>query len=319
MDDDWQSAPSSSGDYGFSQSLAGMKLETDSWHLSLIKRKDYFLRTNPDSLVLYHFTESEFPTEQVRQYEVDINYRQIKALGIKAGYKIEIMPGLLVSGRLGYWHPDKARHSSLVGDVISDDSKDNNQLSGTAELEEWYTWNNLLRRPGDSEWQQGYGVTFDAEVHWRVNDKLDVKLVFEDLYSKFSFENIGYSKGAINSETSFKDDKNITRFNPAYTGVESQREKDLELPTYRSVLVNTELDIGKLQFHYEKRDIVDFFTLAMEKTLQNYQVNLGYEFAKQSVSVEVKKAWFNLLLSTDNLNLSKAKQLKLSAGLSYQF
>jgi len=319
LEDDWQTPPSKSGDYGFSQSLAGISVNLDNWQLSAVKRKDYFLRTNPDSLRLYHHIESEFPEGQNELYGVDINYRRLKAKGLKLSYTWCIGSSLELTGRLGLWQPEKARHSFLVGNVSSDDSKESDQLTGTAELEEWYTWSNLLKRPGQSKWADSSGVTFDTEVFWTINDKLNLNMVLGDFYSNFQFAHLGYSKGSVNSETSFKDDKNITRFNPAYSGIESEREKVFELPTYRSLTLNFDADVANLVFQYERRDIMDFYRLGINKNINGSMMTFSYEFAQQSLQFEFNRNWLQLMLATDDLNISKAKQIKLSAVFTYQF
>ena len=67
---------------------------------------------------------------------------------------------------------------------------DNNEINAEAELKEFYSEKNFLKRTNTNDWEtDGYGITVDLSLHLKVNNQFNVSLDIKDLYSKYKFKN----------------------------------------------------------------------------------------------------------------------------------
>lgn len=313
LDDNWQQEVNGDADYGLSQSKVGLRLKYNHWFIAVESRNDHFLITNPSSASLYQYSKTQFPVGKT-EYELDLQYQKLQSKGIKFGYQWSISNNLSITNVLGLWQPSEVRVSELTGLVQS-----NERISGQAQLEEWYSHKNLLKRPVNDAWNNGHGYSWDVGLMWRPTPEILLQALLEDAYNNVKFDDVGYSAGALNSETTFRDGNNILRFNPAYSGVETT--KSLSWKTPKTILFNLEYNSGQTLYfiQHEKRSLNKVTLIGAGRALNHGLVKAGLDVQNEAIYLAYKNDWFSTEIHSDSLRFNKAEVFRLSMNINFVF
>ncbi|GAB3003864.1 hypothetical protein GCM10027050_24910 [Psychrosphaera aestuarii] len=313
LDDHWRERVNDDADFGVSQSRIGVSLKHNNWLIALESRNDHFLVTNPTSASLYQYSKTQFPDEQT-DYHLDIQYKKLQAKGIKLGYQWSVSNNLSITNVFGLWRPSEVRVSELTGQIQFDE-----RITGQAQLEEWYSHKNLLKRPEDKAWNQGHGYSWDIDLMWRPISQLTIQALVKDAYNHVKFDDVGYSAGALNSETTFRDENNILRFNPAYSGVETTKSLSWKLP--KTILVNLEYNNEQTLYfvQHEKRSLNLVTLVGVGRKLNNGVIKAGFDLQNSAMYFAYKNDWFSTAIQSDDLRLNNAEVFRLSMNINFAF
>lgn len=320
IDDSWETEVNDGADAGISKSNLGAFVQYGAIQLGVESRYDFLIHTNEDTARLYKYAKTK-SFETTEKYQLDIEYQMLRARSFWIGAQIPLYSNFTITNRLYLWHPTVHRNSTLQGEVIDGV---NIRTSGYAELEEFYTYRNILKRPENYDWAKGKGVSWNLGVNWQITPDLSVELILKDVYSRFIFDNIGYSRGELKSDTTYRDDNNILRFNPVYSGVESTRRYRYRPKQTSIVKLRYVAEYADLYFNY--RHIFNTYTSSIfgaEKTMSigkvQTSIRLGADLENKAIELGFGRGNFVFNLLSDSLNLDDAKTFGMSVSYSHSF
>ncbi|GAA0298268.1 hypothetical protein GCM10009128_16330 [Psychrosphaera haliotis] len=313
IDGNWEQVVSDNSDFGISQSKVGLAIGYSNWMILFETRNDHFLSTNPSSALLYHYSKTDFPAN-ISEYDLNIHYQKLQAKGIKVGYEWQLFNRLSMTNVIGFWQPKTHRNSLLTGDVESTP-----EVTGSAHLLEWYSYKNLLKRPIDKTWSDGKGQSWDVNFHWQPVNNLTLDFGVLDLVSEFKFDHIGYSAGTLQSSTTYRDENNILRFNPAYSGVETEKSYMWKMP--KTIYLNASYKINDIEYYlaHEKRFLNKSAIIGAGIKAGSGQVRAGYDLSNKSLQLKYQNSWIEAGLVTDKLEIDKSKVLSFTLAASMVF
>ncbi|MCW8833905.1 MAG: hypothetical protein OQK09_11830 [Colwellia sp.] len=323
IEDDWKQAPADESSIGFTQNEVGLKTYWHSISLNLAHRLDYFVFTNTDTAKAFYLERTDQPLTSQDSYQLSLKLHHQRSNGLRLGYQWQF-EHFSTEFNLGYWDISASRESQITGEIFGDE---HNNITGTAELTEFYSDKNFLKRDNFNRWDiDGYGLTLDVSANWQVNDKLDIKLDIKDLYSQFKMKNLGYSQGKVDTDGTFINSLGGQSYLPLYRGIESASDYQFELPERINLIARYQGNTYKdksLTMHYlaryKRQGEVDFYYAGLELELDNSTVKIMLDLEHLSPEVQYGNKWLNIILAIDEFNVDKAMQLTLGVAINYNF
>ncbi len=318
IDDDWQQAPTKKSSHGFTQTEIGI---TTYWHnisLTLAHRYDYFLFTNPDTAQAFYLDKSKQDLITDKQYDIALQLYHQRSNGLRLGYQWQ-RDNFSSEIRLGYWDVSSSRETNVSG-FISESAS--GQLSSVLDLTEMYSSNNLLKRRNKDSWDtDGYGVSADLFVYWKMNEQITFNLSIIDLYSHFKLDNIGLSQGRIDTDGTFINSLGGKAYLPVYRGKETSGSYTFDLP--KQINFNSAYRVDNISYiaRYKRQGKVDFYNLgaAINSDSGRYSAQLSFDVERLTPELQLKSDWLSFVFAIDDTDLDQAKQLNLDLRLHYLF
>lgn len=321
IDDEWKQAPSGDSSHAFTQNEFGIRIHWNDFIFDVAHRLDYFVSSNSDTAEAFYLERSDQPLTTKNEYEVDLQLLHQQSSGVRLGYKFNF-DSIETIISLGYWNVISTRDSYLRGRISGND---NNDLNAEAELKEFYSDKNFLKRTNTNDWEtDGYGITVDVSLHWKINKQFTVNLDIKDLYSKYTFKNLGFSQGTIDSDGTFVNSLGGQSYLPLYRGVEGSKDYQFELPEQINlVAMYNPKNLSKLLSfltRYKRQGDVNFYYLGTQwQHSELSQTSVMFDMENLSPEIQYSSNWLTLKLAIDELNYEKAKQLSFGLSLNTSF
>jgi len=318
LKDEWQQAPSSSASKGFTQNEFGVRTYLHNFSFSISHRYDYFVFSNSDTANAFYLDRSDLALDTQSEYNIDLKLLHQRSNGIRLGYKFEFEK-FTIEPRLGYWDLSATRESYLTGTLSSDL---NGNISGIAELQEFYSDRNFLRRRNvDNDWDtDGSGLTLDVHISWKPTENITLLADLKDIYSDFTLDNSGYSEGKVDTEGTFINSVGGIAYLPLYRGKEIEDKHQFELPEQVDVMAlyhNTKKFSYLARYRHQGEQ--DFYYLGFEVQHESSSTRFSIDIENLAPELQFKNNWFTLIFAIDDFDIDKALQLNLGLNLQYCF
>lgn len=323
IEDDWLQAPATDSSIGFTQNELGLKGYWGNISFNVAHRVDYFVFTNPDTAQAFYLERTDQPLTTQDSYQLSLKLHHQRSNGFRVGYQWQF-EDFSTEINIGYWDVSATRESKISGEVFGDE---NNNITGTAELNEFYSDKNFLKRDNFNRWDiDGYGVTLDLSADWKINTKLDISLDIKDLYSKFNMKNLGYSQGNVDTDGTFINSLGGKSYLPLYRGKETADDYQFDLPEqvnlvahYHTKYLSSEYFTMGYLARYKRQGEVDFYYAGVELAFESSALTLMLDLEHLSPEVRYRNKWFDIVLATDEIDLDKAMQFTLGLSGYYSF
>ena len=323
IEDEWYQAPATDSSIGFTQNEIGLKAYWDSVSFNIAHRLDYFVFTNPDTAQAFYLERTDQPLTTQDSYQLALKLHHQRSNGFRIGYQWQL-DNFSAEVKLGYWDVSATRESQITGEIFGDE---NNNITGTADINEFYSDKNFLKRGNSDRWDiNGYGLTVDLSVGWKINTELDIALDIKDLYSQFNMKNLGYSQGIVDTDGTFINSLGGKSYLPLYRGKETADDYQFDLPEQINVvahyqaksLSNDNYTLGYLA-RYKRQGEVDFYYAGVEFAIESSALTLMLDFEHLSPEVRYRNKWLDIVFATDKFDLDKAMQFSLGVAVNYTF
>lgn len=323
LEDDWQQSPANNSSIGFSQNEIGLKAYWHNISFNLAQRVDYFVFTNPDTAQAFYLERTDQPLTTQDSYQLALKLHHQRSNGFRLGYQWQFGK-VSTELNLGYWDVSATRESEITGEIFGEE---NNNITGIAELNEFYTNKNFLKRDNFDRWDiNGHGITLDLVVNWQVNNQLDIALDIKDLYSKFKMKNLGYSQGEIDTEGTFINSLGGQSYLPLYRGIETSDDYQFDLPEQINLDARYHgesyiADSTKMNYlvRYKRQGEVNFYYAGIELTLETSSLTLMLDLEHLSPQIRYSNKWLDIVVATDEFDLEKAMQFTFGVAVNYAF
>jgi len=314
IDDDWKQAPADEASIGFTQNEIGVTTQWQNFSFNLAHRIDYFIFTNSDTAQAFYLERTDQPLTSQNSYQVDLKLHHQSSNGLRLGYQWQFKQ-FTTAINLGYWQITASRESHITGEVFGDDK---NNITGKAELQEFYSEKNFLKRDNSGSWDtDGFGVTLDLTLVWKVTDNINVNLDIKDIYSQFKLKNLGYSQGQVDTEGTFINSLGGKSYLPLYRGKETTRNYQFDLPEQVNVIAQYQIDALSYLARYKHQGEINFYYAGIAFNLEHSNLKLLFDLEHLSPEIEYSNSWFSARLAIDDIDIDKA--MLFSLGLSAQY
>ncbi len=323
LEDDWKQAPATDSSIGFTQNEVGIETRWQNISIGIAKRLDYFVFTNPDTATAFYLERNDIPLTTQENYQLALKLHHQESTGIRLGYQWQF-DNFSSQIRIGYWDVDATRESQITGEISGEA---NNNINGVAELVEFYSDKNFLKRPNNDTWQtDGYGITVDLAFNWQVSQQIALNLDINDIYSRFKLSDLGYSQGNVDTDGTFINSLGGKSYLPLYRGVETNDDYRFDLPEQVNFVAQytPQIDSGTLTnlgylARYKRQGDTNFYYLGAQWIDSSYRAHLMLDLENLSPEFQFKNQWITFTLALDEVDLDKAMQANLGLALNYSF
>jgi hypothetical protein len=323
IEDEWYQAPATDSSIGFTQNEIGLKAYWGNVSFNIAHRLDYFVFTNPDTAQAFYLERTDQPLTTQGSYQLSLKLHHQRSNGFRLGYQWQL-DDFSAEVNLGYWDVSATRESQITGEIFGDE---NNNITGTANINEFYSDKNFLKRDNFDRWDiNGYGLTVDLSVGWIINTELDITLDIKDLYSQFNMKNLGFSQGIVDTDGTFINSLGGKSYLPLYRGKETADDYQFDLPEQVNVVAHYQAKslnrdsytLGYLA-RYKRQGEVNFYYAGVEFAIESSALTLMLDFEHLSPEVRYRNKWLDIVFATDKFDLDKAMQFTLGVAVNYTF
>lgn len=323
VDDEWRQAPATDSSIAFTQNEIGLKGYWGSVSFNVAQRLDYFVLTNSDTAQAFYLERTDQPLTTQDSYQLALKLHHQRSNGFRMGYQWQF-DNLSTQISIGYWDVNAARESQITGEIFGDE---NNNITGTAELDEFYSDKNFLKRDNFDRWDvDGYGITLDLAVNWKINTALAIALDVKDLYATFNMKNLGHSKGNVDTEGTFINSLGGKSYLPLYRGIETADDYQFNLPAHVNLvarysaenLSSEQLTIDYIA-RYKRQGDVNFYYTGVELKFESSVLTLILDLENLSPEIQYNNSWCAITFAIDDIDIEQAMQFSLGLSGHYNF
>ena len=316
IEDDWQQAPKQSASDAFTQNEVGVIAYFDNFSFSVSQRYDYFVQTNDDAAKAFYLDRNDLALDSQSEYDAQLRLFHQRSNGIKVGYKLNF-DRFSAELRVGYWRVLATRESQLNG-LISSDL--NGNISADAQLSEFYSTNNFLKRQNSDDWNtQGSGVTVDLHMRWQPSNNIDISVDITDLYSDYKVDNAGFSKGKIDTDGTFINSIGGIAYVPLYRGIETAERHNFELPETVNLDAIYRTESLAYVTHFTRQGDINFYYVGVQFESENSTTRLLFDIENTAPEIQFHNKWITAYFSIDDTDIDQAMLAKLGVNVHLEF
>ena len=316
IEDDWQQAPKQSASDAFTQNEVGVRAYFDNFSFSVSQRYDYFVQTNDDTAKAFYLDRNDLALDSQSEYDAQLRLFHQRSNGIKVGYKLNF-DRFSAELRVGYWRVLATRESQLNG-LISSDL--NGNISADAQLSEFYSTNNFLKRQNSDDWNtQGSGVTVDLHMRWQPSNNIDISVDITDLYSDYKVDNAGFSKGKIDTDGTFINSIGGIAYVPLYRGIETTARHNFELPETVNLDAIYRSDNLAYLTHFTRQGDINFYYVGVQFESKDSTTRLLFDIENSAPEIQFHNKWITAYFSIDDTDIDQIMLAKLGVNVHVEF
>lgn len=316
IEDDWQQSPDQTASDAFTQNEVGIRAYFDNFSFSVSQRYDYLVKTEQQTAQAFYLNRNDLALNTLDKYNINLQLHNQRSNGIKVGYKLDY-DNFSTEIRLGYWRLLATRESHLNG-LISADG--NGNISASAQLNEFYSKDNFLRRRNSDDWNtQGSGFTVDLHMYWQPSENIDITLAITDLYTKFTAKNTGYSAGEIDTDGTFINSIGGISYVPLYRGRETTAKHQFSIP--ETINLNALYRSKSLTYvtQFSRQSDINFYYVGVQFEHGNSSTRLLLDIENSAPEIQFHHPWVTAYFSIDDTDFNQAMLFKLGINLHLSF
>ncbi len=324
IEDEWKQAPATDSSIGFTQNETGLKAYWENISFNVAHRIDYFVFTNPDTAQAFYLERTDQPLTTRASYQLALQLHHQRSNGFRVGYQWQF-DGFSTEINLGYWDVSASRESQITGEIFGDN---NNNITGTAEITEYYNDKNFLKHTNNkNKWEtDGYGITLDLAVNWQVTDNFIIDVDIKDLYTQFSMKSLGFSQGNVDTDGTFINSLGGKSYLPLYRGIFGAKDFDFTLPEQVNLIakyqvensINESFSLGYLA-RYKRQGEVNFYYAGVEFEFENSALRFMLDLEHYSPEIQYSSSWYAITFALDDIEIEQAMQFSLGLSGHYAF
>lgn len=311
--DDWD-APLHTGDIAFAFARAETGVRWDQWRLGIFRRYDYFYEFSPDTAYLKHRSENDLPLNTGEQLDIYLKANSMIANGLSLSHTLtlsEVDLGVSVS----YLKGKVLTSGSLTGnaEVLAE-----NDYDLKFDVDYYYSEDELFDREVSSPEGDGYSV--DVNINWSPDDNWNFNLTANDLLSRIFWKNAPGTIATGSTDTKEFDENGYVVFNPVISGLETNQDyrQTLARKIYFTTAYNR--DDTLMLFEVQDFEIKRFYSIgAGFNKNNNERMTVFYNITAQAVKFDYRNQWLTFAVTSDELQLHKARTFALELSVAVSF
>lgn len=315
FDNDFEGEFPRSGRYEFTHNLVEAGIAYRGFELSAFTRQDYYFRTIDDTFNLIYIDQNDWdwPLDQV--FDVYLHVQKVEANGGKFGYRFQPDPSLELYAAAKYFESDDVLYGQLEGRIWETERRPYADLV----LDYIYTEDSLLDRPLTAP-ASGYGHGFDLGLSWDINDRFSVDVLLEDVNARFKWKHAPHTSAVMVSDRNRIDENGNPYKLPTLAGKHDFVDRTQVLPRHNWGRLTYKFERWRLIAEQETYDRVRFNRLlAGFSPIHWFEVEAGFDFKSDAISLKFWTPYISLLLGTDEFDLKQSRNIRMELMLQYAF
>jgi len=225
-------APFSKGSKAFTYNKAEVGFRWGNWQLGILERLDYQLEFSSETAELIYLAENRLPLEVGREYELRIKAQHNYSRGLRLAYRHKFSSRINVGLGASYLQGKALTDGTIQGSAQVTAERDYDFQFDTD-----YSYSRDILFERNVAPPSGNGYSLDLNIDWRPNKYFTAQLDVVDLVGKMFWDNAPFTTATASSETKIFDEEGYVRYNPAISGLESNKNFTQTLP--RKIFITT--------------------------------------------------------------------------------
>ncbi len=312
--DEFKGSNYAGGERSFTHNIWEAGTRVDRFKIAALARYDYVLNYTQDLAELVYADKNDKIIETNREYDLYLDVLHARTYGFKFGYLFSLSSSLDMGVDVSALKLGSFMDGHIKGDIlVGDDSYDGNIL-----LDYAYDQDELLDRQADKP--TGYGYAVDVRWNLRVNEYVTIDAEILDLFGRIEIDRAPFTTATASSDRVSLDDNGTIDVKPVLRGKESYRKHSLKLPQrmrlegrYR---LENEFILG---LRFNRYDDSVYTQALVTIPIDENQVLTAFDFRTRALTLGWKSQNVSFSISSDQLDISKARTFGLSFSLLYPF
>lgn len=311
----WQ-PPFRGGNKAFTYTKAEIGIRRGNWQLGILKRVDYQLKFASETAQLIYLTENRLPLEAGREYELRLKVQHNYSRGLRLAYQHKLSPRFRVGLAASYLQGKALTDGALQGSAQVTAEKDYDFQFDT---DYFYSRDALFERDVTSPSGQGYSVDFN--IDWQASKQFSAQLSVIDIVGKMFWDNAPFTIAAATSDTKTFDADGYVLYQPAISGLESNKNFTQTLP--RKIFIASQYQwSSNVAVLAEVQDfkIIRFASIGGEWCDKNKNCfQTLFNTTVSALSLRYRGHGFRIELASDKLDIKQARYLSLQLSFNQAF
>jgi len=305
--DDWKGRYSGDGDRQWAHLWAEAGFRNERWSVGALYRREADLRFSEDTAEFYHHVQNDLELPAGRRYELDLSGYHFELAGMRFGRRIELNPRLTLSLGATVFGADGLQRADVTGAATASSAY---EYAYEGYVDYAYEEDLLFDRTSDSP--TGYGASLDVGVQWQQPGAFVVNLSVIDALGVIRWEDVPVTVAEVHSEQIGTDENGFVEVDPVLSGREGYRGSyDQKLKPRAQLSASAAVANG---FWADAELMCRQHACLYGLGASAYGVRVLYWPQFDGVGLAVQRGRFEISLSADALELSKANAMFISIG-----
>ena len=284
--------------------------------IGYLQRYDYDLLFSEDTAEFNHLITNKEPLPEGRTYDLRLEARNYRTEGVRLSYDFNLFKKLRINLGGAYLKGLYLTEGQAQGyaTVLNEGDYD-----FQFDVDYYYSKDFLFDR--SVEQPQGYGYSLDFYIDWEILRGFNLKLRGIDVLGELYWDHAPNTTATATSDIKEYDRNGYLVYQPVISGYETYQEYTQKLnPRYRGALeyswTRHFATLAQAYSFYAE----DFYQLGVRYNFNvNTNVHAMYMLDTAAVSLGWEMSYFNLVITSDSLNVDKAHTFGLSLNILTDF
>ena len=311
--DDWD-APLHTGEIAFAFARAEIGVGWNQWRLGVFRRYDYYYEFTPDTAYLKHSSENNLQLNTGEQLDIYLKANTIIANGLSLSHTL-IMEDVSFGIRVSYLKGRNLTSGSLAGnaEVLAE-----NDYDLVFDVDYYYSEDDLFDREVIAP--EGDGYSIDINIDWNLGDNWNFNLTANDLLAKIFWKDAPRTIATGSTDTKEFDENGFVVFNPLISGLETYEDYTQTLPRRINFTTAYLFDKKSILFEIQDYEIKRFYSIGIGfNRNENESINLFYNYTASALKFYYHNQWLTFGVTSDELQLHKARTFALELSVTALF
>ncbi len=302
------------GDLAFSVSRAEIGVEWKKWQLGYIYRYDYYFEFNADTALLKHHVENKIEFTPGKQMDIYLSANTLIADGLSLRHQ-ENLGNVTISVTASYLRGKRFMSGKLAGEAELLTDKDYDM---SFDVDYYYSKDKLFGRKVESPDGRGYAIDFNMD--WKFDDKWNFNINITDLIARMYWYNAPRTIATANTDTKEYDEDGYVVFRPVASGLETNNDFVQTIPSKLFFSTKYMLEKNSIVFEYHDYELKKFYSVGASHNIStNKELKILYNLTAEAIKLSYHTKIFRIMLTTDDIELNRARTFGLQFYINYPF
>ena len=315
MVDKWQS-PFIGGSKALTYDKAEVGFRWRKWQLGVVERYEYLLEFASPTAELIYLSENHLPLKVGKEYELRIKAQQQYSRGLRLGYRQKLSPTFTAELAASYLQGKSFTDGGIRGAAQVTAEK---EYDFQFDADYFYSRDVLFSREVNSP--DGSGYSLDLKFDWHPNKRVSAQLNIVDLMGKIFWSDAPHTNATATSATKTFDADGYVRYDPAISGLESNKNFTQTLPRKLFFAGKYQWSTNaELLAEIQDFGIVRFVSMGAGWCHNHIDCYQGlYNATAKAISLRYLGRGLRVGLACDDLNLNRARYFSAQISFDQDF
>ncbi len=301
------------GDVAFTTDRIEVGAEWKQWKIGVFRRYDYFYEFTQDTALLKYSAENNQDLTPGKQLDIYLSANTLIANGLRLAFTHTI-DNTNFSVKASYLNAKNLTYGYFAGNAKAVSEKD---YDLNFYVDYYYSEDKLFDREVEPPGGDGFAV--DINVNWQIkqwNFGLDIK----DLLARIYWRDTPRTTATGNTDTKRFDENGFLIFDPVISGLETNQNFIQVLPKKIYFTTSYVWNDYSILLDVQDFEIKRFYSIgAGTNKNSDERMAFFYNFTAQALKFSYQNQWLVFSLTSDEIQLQKARTFALEFSVAYAF